>query len=81
MTGTGANSLTAFGLLFGLHGYLGKTEFTNFLGLALAMLVVVTLILGMVAAGSEIIAGFGRAWARLAHPRSYVTIPSWYLTD
>lgn len=81
MTGPGANSLTAFGLLFGLYGYLGRTDFAQFFGLALTMLIVVSLILGMVAAGGEILAGMQRAWARLGRSRSYATIPSWYLTD
>lgn len=78
MTGYGANSLTAFGLLFGLYNHLGRTEFIQFFGLALVMLLVIGLIFGMAAAGTEIAEGVRRA---LARPRSYATIPSWYLTD
>ena len=79
MTGYGANSFTAFGLLFGLYGYLGKADFMQFVGLVLAMMIVLALVLGMVAAGSDIVAGFQKALAR--EQRSFSTIPAWYLTD
>lgn len=78
MTGYGANSFTAFGLLFGLYGYLGQTSFVQFFGMVLAMLIVLLLVAGMAMAGSEIAAGLRRA---LERPRSFATVPSWYLTD
>ncbi len=80
MTGYGANSFTACGLLFGLYGYLGQANFLQMLGLVVAMMIVLGLIFGMVAAGSDIVAGFQRALAR--QPRqTYSTVPAWFLTD
>ena len=37
MTGYGANSFTACGLLFGLYGYLGQANFLQMLGLVVAI--------------------------------------------
>lgn len=78
MTGYGASSLTAFGLLVGLYGYLGRQEFLQFFGLTLAMLLVIGLMLGMLAAGVELVEAMRR---NLAPRPSPCTIPAWFLTD